>query len=259
MPSPFPGMDPFIESQKWTDFHTSLITTLREQLLPLVRPKYYVDVEERVYVERDPDDFVRFLRPDVSVSDAVAESPCVYGGAATMVVPVDCLVPLSDEVSESYLTLRRKATRSVVTVIELLSPTNKRPGANGYDQYQEKRRSVLASCTNLVELDLLRGGRRMPILGQLPPGDYRVLVARHVGRPRGQVYVWPLEQRLPAIPIPLAQPDPDVMLDLQNVFNLVYDRSGYDYSLDYDETLAPPLDAAGAEWVRRVLCARTAS
>ena len=256
MPSPFPGMDPFIESQKWADFHASFLTAFREQLLPRVRPKYFVDVEERVYVERDPGDPVMAIRPDVVVVDAVAEEGSGYAPTATMTMPVECLIPMPEEIHEAYLTLRRKDLRTIVTVIELLSPTNKRPGANGFDQYLEKRLHVLASFSNLVELDLLRGGRRLPLVGQLPPGDFLATMARLPRRPRAEAYVWSLEQRLPIIPIPLADADPDVLLDLQEVFNLVYDRAGYDYSLDYHAPPDPPLDPVRAAWVQQVLHGR---
>ena len=251
MPSPFPGMDPFLESQKWSDFHTSFITVLREQLMPRVRPRYFVDVEERVYVERDPDHPVMVLAPDVAVADAVRETGTAYASAA--VAPIDCLIPQPEETREAYVTIRRKDTRVIVTVIELLSPANKRPGASGLDQYLEKRAHVLASSANLVELDLLRGGRRLPIVGKLPPNDYLATVARRSRRPRAEVYVWSLEQQLPLIPIPLADADPDVPVDLQQVFNLVYDRAGYDYSLDYGQPPEPPLDSARAAWVEQIL------
>jgi hypothetical protein len=246
-------MDPFIESQKWADFHTRFITALSEVLMPRVRPAYFVDVEERVYVERDPDDPVMVLRPDVSIVDTFREEGRPYAATATAVGPLECLMPMPEEAREVYLTIRRKDRRNIVTVIELLSPANKRPGAKGFDQYLERRDHVLASFANLVELDLLRGGRRMPLVGKLPPGDFTATIARLRGRPRAEVYVWSLDQRLPVIPMPLAHPDPDVPVDLQEVFNLVYDRAGYDYSLDYREPPIPPLDPQRATWVEDIL------
>ena len=223
--------------------------------MPRVRPKYFVDVEERVYVERDPDDPVMAIRPDAAVVHAVREEGAAYA-AATVTAPVDCLLPMPEETREVYLTIRRKDLRTIVTVIELLSPANKRPGADGFGQYLEKRLHVLASFSNLVELDLLRGGRRLPIVGTLPPGDFVATIARVRRRPHAEAYVWSLEQRLPVIPIPLADPDPDVSLDLQEVFQLVYDRAGYDYSLDYHEPPDPPLDPARAAWVQQILQGR---
>ena len=115
MPSPFPGMDPFIESQRWTSFHDRFIVSLGDALVPQVRPRYVVDVGERVYLER-----------------------------------------------EIFLTLRDRASNEVVTVIEVLSPSNKRPGSDGRKEYLEKRNQVLMSTAHLIELDLLRGGERLP-------------------------------------------------------------------------------------------------
>lgn len=253
MPSPLPGMDPFIESQRWADFHTSIITALRDALVPGVRPKYTVDVEERVYVERDPDDPVMAIRPDAAVVDTGRAVSCGSGKMATAVAPVECMIPMPEEVREVYLTIRRKDGRKIVTVIEVLSPANKRPGANGFAQYLEKRDKVLASSASLVELDLLRGGRRMPLVGKLPPADYRAAVSRSCRRPRAEAYLWSLHQPLPILPIPLVEPDADVPLDLQAIFNQVYDRAGYDYSLNYTLALEPPLEAKRAKWIADIL------
>ena len=135
MPSPFPGMDPFIESQKWIDFHNTFITVVRESLMPSVRPKYIVDVDERVYVERDPDDPVMVMRPDVTVARK-GDSSLGRGPSATVTIaPADCMIPLPESETEFSLTIRRKDNLDVVTVIELLSPTNKRPRADGFGEY----------------------------------------------------------------------------------------------------------------------------
>ncbi len=228
MPSPFPGMDPFIESQKWTDFHTRFITALSDALVPSVRPNYVVDVEERVYVERDLDDPVMAIRPDVAVTDAGHEAESATATTAVVAEPVECLIPMPEEMREVFLTIRRRDDKAVITVIELLSPSNKRPGASGFEQYLGKRNQILASNVHLVELDLLRGGRRLPLAGKLPPHDFLVTVARGRRRPRAEVYAWSLKHAMPVIPIPLSDPDPDVPLALQEPFTLVYDRAGYD-------------------------------
>jgi hypothetical protein len=246
-------MDPFIESQKWADFHTRLITAMSDALVPSVRPKYVIDVEERVYIERDPDDPVMIVRPDVAAADSGGPATDDPAAVATADAPVECLIPMPEPAQEAFLTIRRKDGKSVVTVIELLSPANKRPGASGYDQYLDKRNHVLATSANLIELDLLRGGRRLPLVGSLPEGDFLATVSRGRRRPRAEVYVWALEQPLPRIPIPLADSDPDVGLDLQQQFTLVYDRAGYDYALNYEEPPDPPLGETRQEWVLGIL------
>jgi len=135
----------------------------------------------------------------------------------------------------------------------VLSPDNKRAGSDGHREYLSKREAVLQSTAHLIELDLLRGGRRLPTIEPLPPADYYAFVCRAQHRPRAEVYAWTLRHRLPTIPVPLAADDPDVMLDLQAVFDTVYERAGYDYSLDYHRPVEPPLSDADAAWVRELL------
>jgi hypothetical protein len=258
VPSPFPGMDPFIEGQVWEDFHTDVISAIRGALIPSVRPRYVVRVERRVYLEHAPEEPAAFINPDVLVLERSKESsprPERAGGAATLaaVTPVVLSVPMPERRREAFLTVRERESMEVITVLEVLSPTNKRSGSDGRREYQSKREAVLLSGTHLVELDLLRGGQRLPTVEPLPPGDYYAFVSRAARRPRVEVYAWSLRQRLPAIPVPLAGDDEAVALDLQPVLNVVYDRAGYDYSLDYRGPVDPPLSEADAAWAKQVL------
>jgi hypothetical protein len=116
-----------------------------------------------------------------------------------------------------------------------------------------KRDEVLQSSAHLIELDLLRGGRRMPTVDPLPPADFYAIVSRVRRRPAAELYAWSLRQPLPTIPVPLAGSDPDVPLNLQTVFAATYDRAGYDYSLHYDWSVEPALSGADQEWVRTIL------
>src|SRR5947209_59877 len=192
MPSPFPGMDPFIEDQKWEDFHTTLIVEIRSALAPRVAPHYVVEVEERVYLEHTPERRGRLIVPDVAVLETSEPPRPTAGGTATAVAvqiaPAIRTLPMPERVREPFLTLRDRATREVVTVIEVLSPTNKRPHSDGQREYLRKRESVLLSAAHLVELDLLRGGERLPTLEPLPLGDYYVVVSRERKRPQAEVY-----------------------------------------------------------------------
>ncbi len=252
MPSPFPGMDPFIESQKWEDFHTDFIPAIRAALTPKLRPRYVVEVERRVYLESGPD-----RQPMTFVADAAVHasrpdrdwSPEASGGGGVAVVetvqPIVAMIPMPQEQREPRLLLRRAGDQQVITVIELLSPTNKKPAATGARIYEKKRMKILQTDVHLVELDLLRGGRRPP-LSPRPRGDYFAMVSRKQRRPSVEVYAWTLWHRLPTIPIPLDGDDPDVMLDLQAAFDTTYDRAGYDYSIRYDEPIAPPLSEPDA-------------
>jgi Protein of unknown function (DUF4058) len=255
MPSPFPGMDPFIESQRWRDFHTTLITVIREMLIPRVRPRYVVEVEEYVYLAREKEDPDRLIEPDLAIVDTDRDwsaSSRSAGSAAVAIQPVVHTVPVPQRFRQAFLTIRSRESQNVVTVIELLSPWNKTAG-EGRNEYLVKRSNVFCTPAHLVELDLLRGGRRLATREPLAPADYYVFVCRKERLPQVDVYGWTLRQSLPAIPIPLAGEDPDVDLDLQAAFTTTYDRAGYDYALDYRRSVEPPLEPATADWVRSLI------
>jgi hypothetical protein len=255
MPSPFPGMDPFIEGQLWEDFHTRLIPILSDLLVPNVRPRYLVRVEERVVVENEFGDRTGDIQPDLSVIEREPVLPPFSGGVATLpaIAPLTLHLPMPQRQRQAFLTLRARPDMQIVTVIEVLSPTNKRADSVGRIDYLNKRESILETEAHLVELDLLRGGERLPTVEVLPPADYFAFICRGNDRPLAQVYPWSLHHPLPTLPIPLAGDDPDVMLDLGVAFNVLYDRAGYDYSLDYARPGVPPLSAPDAEWVQQVV------
>ena len=236
MPSPFPGMDPFLEGAEWEDFHTRFNTAISEYLAARVEPRYLVRIERRVYVEHTTDDRPPVRRADVAVFVA-EETALAWAGpaadSAQAAAPVECTLPMPEERRETYLVIRLQDTREVVTVLETLSPGNKRPGSDGRREYLKKRDEILQSRTHLVELDLLRGGQRMPMGTPLPDADYSAVVSRSQRRPRAEAYLWTVRDPLPTILLPLNQGDPDVPLDLQTVFTTVYDRARYDLSLDY--------------------------
>ena len=256
MPSPFPGMDPFIEHQKWRSFHSTYIPNLGAALTAAVRPRYVVDFEENVYLAREDGDLLRIIAPDLSVVQKSGWLETTDGAVAVATEPALLTLPAIDPVEEIYLVIRTRDSDDVVTVIELLSPTNKL-SRDGRTEYLNKRNTVLHSEANLVEIDLLRGGKRLPTVEPLPKGDYYAFVTRVERRPKVEVYSWPLERRLPTIPIPLAEGDPDVRLDLQAVFDSTYDRSGYDYALNYTKAVEPPLSDSQQEWVADHLARRT--
>jgi Protein of unknown function (DUF4058) len=255
MPSIFPGMDPFIEGADWEDFHGRFITAMADALVPNMRPDYAVRTERRVYVESTFDDPAMF-RPDVAIlrnPNSVTEASLEEQTSVATITPVErtLLGPVTNE--EKYLVIRRLDSNEVVTVIELLSPSNKRKGSEGQQAYLAKRNEILQSRTSLVEIDLLRGGQRLPTVEPLPEGDYFVFVCRARRRLKAAVYAWPLAHRLAEIPIPLAVGDREVLLGLQEVFDGVYDRAGYDYSLDYRHPISPPLNAADSQWVASLM------
>ena len=250
MPSPFPGMDPFLESQEWEDFHTTFNTVLRERLGPSLEPDYLVRVERRIYVESVGGEPESMRRADIAIV-AVDAGPAsgllsVEAGSPTAV----CELPMPIERQETYLVIRDRETMRVVTVIELLSPANKRSKGDGRNQYMIKRHEILSSPTHLVELDLLRGGMRLPVVETLPPGDYYAIISRAKRRPKCEVYAWTLNDKLPVIPIPLKHGDPDASVPLQEVFDIVYQRARYDLSVKYTAPLDPPLTQDELRWVQ---------
>jgi len=254
VPAPFPGVDPYIEGQVWQDFHLRLIAVISELLMPSLRPRYLVRVEERIYLEHETTGLTRHIQPDLLLVDSGGDRSGTGGAVLSAIEPVNITLPIPEEVRERYLTLRVRDTLDVVTIIEILSPTNKRPGpgSDGLASYLAKREEILLTRTNLVELDLLRGGSRLPSENPLPPADFYAIVSRGSDRPNAVAYPWTLHHALPAIPIPLANGDPDLTLNLQQAYTTVYDRAGYDYSLDYAKPPSPPLVDADMAWANRL-------
>jgi hypothetical protein len=255
-------MDPYLEEPDlWPSVHTSLIVTLQNALVPLLRPKCYVVIELRVY-----DVPVSEIGPVGAGDVLVARSPETAGGRnghrgsngvqsvqerASGARVLTVRVPQPVEVRERYLEIRRTGTRELVTVIEILSPTNKRPG-KGRRQYEEKRAEVTSTLTNLVEIDLLRAGTPLPVLFDGAPlarsltGDYRILISRgHKGH-LADLYTVRLREHLPSVPVPLQPGDQEPLLNLQETMDTMYDRGGLDQWVDYRQEPVPPLTAEDA-------------
>lgn len=258
MPSPFPGMDPFLESQWWNDFHHRFIPELADTLSARIRPQYVTIIEEHVYLAHEAEDGNSVRIPDVSVlrsesgpHERSADAELSNEQTGTTVVPAVRTLSMPELTREIYLTIRERQSLRVVTVVELLSPTNKQ--GRGRREYLGKRAEILDSLSHLVEIDLLRGGIRLETTEPLPPGDHYALIGRQERLPEVDVYAWSLRQPLPRIPIPLAEDDSDVWLDLQKAFTAVYDRAGYDLLLDYEAEIRPALRGDDAEWVSNIL------
>ncbi|MBI3272270.1 MAG: DUF4058 family protein [Planctomycetes bacterium] len=246
MPYRFPGVDPYLEHPGlWRGVHTKLIAVLWEQLSPAVPANYWVDVEETLYVEYE-DLPQRTLGPDVAISTQPSASRPAEATAllAPGFVAVEEVVEIPVRVKR--LSIRQLPGREVVTVIEILSPTNKTSEGSGVGEYRRKRQEVLASLTNLVEIDLLRTGVPLPGAGHLPPHDYAVFVHRAWERPRFWGCGWNLPDPIPAVPIPLRPEDQTLLLDLGNALRTVYERGAYERVIDYARPVVPPL-AAGLQ------------
>jgi hypothetical protein len=221
-----------------------------ERISAQVAPRYIVKIDEHVFIHEFSAEQRRFLgRADISVGRRLSSGDARPGTAtAVCEAPAEGYVPAIDIERLAFVEIRDRRSRQLVTLIELLSPANKRSGGDR-DQYLAKRQEVFCSTAHLVEIDLLRGGQRPP-LEDLPPCDYCVMVSRSEQRPR--VGLWPLQlgERLPVIPIPLRAPDPDSQLDLQEVLHDIYDKAHYE-SYVYDGSPDPPLSPEDAAWARQ--------
>jgi hypothetical protein len=248
-------MDPWLEHPDlWPDVHNSLIAAIRDSLNPLVVPRYVVRVESRMTILSGPDTD-QLYRPDVAVRAADLTAPHRETGLAVMerteVVPIEVVVPV-DDIEETYLTIKELPGRKLVTVIEVLSPTNKKT-EDARAEYLEKRRDLIRSRVNFVEVDLLRGGKPMPLIDPPPANDYRILIHRARPRKRSVVYVFPWTAPIPAIPIPLLPEDAEPVLDLNAVLHSLMDRARYELDIDYRQPPEPPLRPDDAVWAEPIL------
>ncbi len=173
--------------------------------------------------------------------------------------PVVLTTLLDEEIHERRLEIIDAETRGVVTIIEVVSPSNKVLGSRGRASYQQKRQEVMQSGIHRVEIDLLRAGERLFARDAGLEGDYFVHVSRVESRPKGFVWPVPLKQRLPVVRIPLKRPDSEAQLDLQQVLDSVYERSAYDLKVDYRSDPVPPLTGEQAAWARRLLAEKGVS
>jgi Protein of unknown function (DUF4058) len=251
MPSPFPGMDPYIERPElWPDFHDSLIAAIRGILQPYLRPRYAALTQDRLYVMESD----RPIYPDVGIvrtnRPAIASG---HGAAATLECDSPAVFDLpQEEIREPYIEIIEPAAGNrIVTALEVLSPTNKTAGA-GRNSYVKKREELWGAGVNLVEIDLLREGDptvrvSQPRLESLRPWHYLVAVARQHGL-KQEVYPTPLRQRLPRVSIPLAPEDLDVPLDLQAAFTRCWDEGPYPELLHYGSPPPGPMAPEDALW-----------
>lgn len=255
MPSPFPGMDPYLESRyEWHGFHTHFIAHLADEMNVLLPADYAARIEERLVIEEEE----REIRADFAVSlSPAAERPHSEGSVAILerkqLIDTPQIIRTQHERQRFVEIVSLRGKRQVVTVIELLSPSNKR--GDGRQEYQEKQRAVLSSRINLLEIDLLRVGRPTVALPyeRLSPESRLlpyVVSLNRVALPDLNEY-WPfgLRDRLPRVAVPLLEDEEDIPLDLQAVFTTTYDRGRYAQQLDYAGEVVPPLSAADAEWV----------
>jgi hypothetical protein len=240
MAPPFPGMNPYLESPAfWSEFHNRLMVAIADNLSPQLRPRYRVAIEQRVYLSRIDDRKLVGI-PDVTVTRQSFPESAVATLALPSSQPISVSLPMPEEVRESYLEVREVSSGQVITVIEILSPKNKRSG-EGQIAYERKRQQVLSSTTHFVEMNLLRKGEHFALGLELAASQYYVLVARGDRRPQADLYSFDLTEPLPAFPLPLDGHSLEPIVELQRIFTELFDRAGFDLVIDYQTTLSPPL------------------
>lgn len=251
MPSPFPGMNPYFEqTAHWLDFHTEFLSALRRLLAPQVGPKYIVQLEEHIYIhDLPPEPRQRLGTADLALAQT-GSSEQREAAIGLLEAPAEVWLPEQEIERVPFLEVRDRQGRELVTVIERLSPSNKRAG-DDREQYLTKRRELLRSPAHLVEIDLLRGWNPMP-QHRRPECDYSVMVSRAEKRRAADFWPIRLRDRLPSIPIPLRAPDAAAAVDLQEVLHHAYDGPGYEHFIYKDEP-EPSLSATDAAWARQLL------
>jgi len=258
MPSPFPGMDPYLEHPAlWPGVHQGLITFMWTTLNAVLPPRYTASIGERLYVVQPERD----IYPDVMVLERPAPHPVrqMTEGTAVAIDPPWVLTIEPVEIREVFIEiLATGAEDQVVTVIEVLSPANKAPGSSGRQLYLTRQREVFESQTHLIEIDFLRRGEHTIAvpreeLRRRGPWDYLICLHRGGQGKRYEVWATTVRQRLPRICVPLAHGDPDLALDVQAIFNRLYDEGGYARRIDYRHAPPAPLAGDDATWAGALL------
>ena len=249
MPSPLPGMNPYLEqSELWSEFHSRMIVAIADALDDVLSREYRVAVEKRVYLAQN-DDAVLIGIPDVTGTGA-ERAPTMAVSTTAVTAPLTVEVPLLEEVQERYLEIREGATGKVITTIELLAPKNKRAG-EGRDTYLKKRQKILGSASHLVEIDLLRSGLPMPVIGEVA-SYYRILISRSDQRPKAQL-AFNLRQPIPPFAVPLRLGEAEPVIDLQPLLHRVYDRARFELAIDMRRSPNPKLNREDWHWLQAIV------
>lgn len=250
----FPGMDPYLEDPTlWPDVHTSLSFAIRDQVQPLLGQQYSAVIIPYVAMETLAIASNRFI-PDVGIVERETITP--VRSSATAIAPAPLVGTVTTSLPTRYhrLEIRTVVDDLLVTAIEILSPVNKRPGIDAADAYERKRREIFQSNVHLMEIDLLRGGRRPEIVQPLPHDPYFIFLSRAERRP--VIEIWPvrLDNPIPVVPIPLRYPDADIPLDLNAALALIYRSARYDFRINYRQPPpAPELAPEELAWAETLL------
>jgi hypothetical protein len=251
-------MDPYLESSvSWGGFHSRLCVAISDKLNGTMPARYYAEIDEYVWLEEEqPEKRLLLGKPDTFIRDTNSTSRKMVsgaGGVAIITQPVQITLPESKKRKHRFVKIVGPDHVRVVTVIEVLSPSNKERGPDR-EKYLSKRDEYLGSGTNLVEIDLLRDGGRMP-LGRPSPriADYYLFVCRGSDYPKADVWPFTIRDPIPPIPVPLKPEHGDTPLDLQSCVSEIYDTNRYSMRIDYSQPPAPPFGSLDAVWAKELL------
>ena len=250
MPSPFPGIDPYLEARgRWSDFHPRFLTYLCDEISACLPESYVAQLEEQVQLARQEEGRMPIVRPDIGILRRDGPARGEYAGAAVgLMEPISVELDTNhvEEPPQLWIEIRKLPDLELVTLVVLLSPSNKA----GWDRndFLARRSELLKRPIHLVELDFLLEEQRLPMRGPMPAANFFAIVSRVEDRPRADVYAWTLREPLPAIAIPLAAPDPDVALALAVPYATAYERSRYGLIVRYDRPLDLRIAAEDRAW-----------
>lgn len=257
MPLPFPGMDPYLEDPAiWPDYHTTFLLHLRAGISVQLPTRYVARLDRYVWIHEPEEEESQLLgRPDVFVTDE-GGPPGV--AVVALNAPAIGKMPSVRKKGHRYLKIIDAMGKHVITVIEVLSPSNKSPGEDR-DAYLAKRSEYLAGGASFVEINLLRGGQQSPMGKPLPPkSDYLVIVSQAAEFPKAGIWPFGIRDRMPPIPIPLAAGEEPIQVDLQECHDRAWRDGQYDKDIDYlEEPPPPPLSGADSQWLRELLKQRS--
>jgi len=247
-------MDPYLEGWLWPDVHHRLATAIADHLARTLRPAYTVRIETRLVEDDHPEEELGIMYPDVHVRARVTEdAPASSAAVAVLEAPLTLPLIAPTTVRVPSIRIRMAGTRTLVTSIEIVSPVNKR-GA-GLNKFRDKWRQMHRAGVHLVEIDLIRRGKRIFEHRELPAVPYLITVTR-AGRPATEAWPVELEGRLPVVPIPLLGEDPDAEVDLQRILDYVSDMGRYGNDLGYDGPPPPPeLSKRQLAWLKERVAA----
>ncbi|WP_143393429.1 DUF4058 family protein [Fimbriiglobus ruber] len=257
MPSPFPGMDPYLEAPEvWPGFHTTLLTAIRASLTPQLPPGFFADIEQHVwYQSEEIEDEVRVHKldePTIGRRDVKRKKRDTDNETTDTIRPVAVVMPnIVREVGQHTIRIRDGRSRKIVTTIELLSPSYKKPGVDR-DRYLAKRNELIANGSHAVEIDLLRSGFRLPI-EPVQNGDYYIYVTDAAYYNRVNVWIFTVKDSFPAVPVPLTRHHAPAVLALRPCLDRAYDEANYGPQIDYSVPTDPPLRSPMAKWAAKLL------